>query len=317
MQTIDTEKFKNLLFFRLKLSAWGNRRQGDIRQVTTSDDAAQDQKTKERLKLSKQLIQSPEFAAVLRAQTDLKTWCLSRSMPSFFDDGLFCVKPSEVTQFEAKLNFEVKRIAAELLPALVSVFPAAVVQARRDLNGQFDLLDYPGMAQTSDGRLTLEFPDQLTSKFSVNWSWIAFTVPEGLPPEIRDQEIAKLKSSMSEASDSILNALRVGFQELVSHAAERLTPSGPGEKKKIFRDSLIGNLAEFCDTFNARNLMNDVDLARLVDQARAILTNADPDKLRDSAKARQDIRSQFTAIKTQLDTMITTAPTRKFNLSDE
>lgn len=316
-QTIDAEKFKNLLFFRLKLSSWGNRRQGDIRQVKTSDDAEQDAKTKERLNISKMLVKCPELAAILRAQTELKNWCLSRSMPSFIDEGLFCVKPSETTQFEAKLNFESKRITNELMPELVRVFPAAVVQARRDLNGQFDLRDYPGMAQTSDGRLTLEFPDQLTTKFAIAWRWIAFAVPEGLPPEIREAEIAKMQASMNEASDSILNALRVGFQELIAHATERLTPAGPGEKKKIFRDSLIGNLAEFCETFNARNLMNDAELAALVAQAQTILTNADPNTLRDSAKARANIRTQFTAIKEKLDGMITTAPVRKFNLDEE
>ena len=91
---------------------------------------------------------------------------------------------------------------------------------------------------------------------------------------------------------------------------------GEGEKPKVFRDSLIGNIQDFIGTFNSRNLMNDAELAALVEKAKGVLVGAEPEKLRKNQDTRAAIAAKFAEIKANLDGMITTRKGRNFDFSE-
>lgn len=65
------------------------------------------------------------------------------------------------------------------------------------------------------------------------------------------------------------------------------------------------------DSFDARNIGNDADLAGLVQTVERLLEGVNPDDLRDSARLRQHVAEGFNAVKAQLDSMIETAPSRR------
>lgn len=295
MQTVQTDFLKDCAALTLTIRAWGNRRQGDMDKVSTDAD-------KTRLKLAKQLIVSKEYEAVVSYLNETRAWILGRTMPfPGFKKGIYLARLSTVTMVEKELP---KRIAElnKLVAAFVAAYPAQVQDAEQKLNGQFKASDYP----TSN---------ELFSRFGVSWNWLAFTVPENLPAEIREAEAKKLEAKFADAGEEILIALREGFQKLVSHAVERLTVA-PGEKEKVFRDTLIGNIQEFIETFSARNLMNDADLESLVSKAKGVLTGVTPDALRDNASLRDKTRTAFETVKTELDKMIVERPSRKFSFDE-
>jgi CubicO group peptidase (beta-lactamase class C family) len=60
------------------------------------------------------------------------------------------------------------------------------------------------------------------------------------------------------------------FAKLVSHLTERLQ-GGQGEERRIFRDSLLGNLTEFFDKFRHLNVGSSHELDRLVEQAQRLV----------------------------------------------
>jgi hypothetical protein len=97
---------------------------------------------------------------------------------------------------------------------------------------------------------------------------------------------------------------------------ERLTPGDDG-RPKVFRDSLVSNLADFLETFEARNLANNADLAAHVATARQLLSGLTPDRLRTSQGAREVLAERFGALKTALDATLIDAPRRKFGSDDE
>jgi len=293
--TVDLNRFKNAVGFTCTFRKWGASRKADISQVETDAD-------KRRLSLSKKLIQSDEYDTITTLFGELQQWVYSRTVPSFFKKGFQLASLAAVEEIEARM----RKAATEELPPLVAAlqlaYPAKIEDARVALGGQFRATDYPT-------------EDQLARAFSIQWNWIAFTTPDALPAELRQAEEEKLKQQFADASEQILDALRISFQELLAHAVERLTPSEDG-KQKIFRDSLIGNIQEFLDTFNSRNIMQDADLAALVEKAKVVMTGADPDKIRKYSSVRDAAKAKFEEIKTTLDGMIETRKGRAFDFSE-
>ena len=303
-KTIDLNRFKDAVGFTVTFRKWGNRRKGNKDKITTSADAKQDQATKARIAVTKELIKAKEYDAVCNFMGEIQRWVYENTVPSFFKEGF------QLTRLEAveKIENAMRAAARDGLPALVNdlvkVFPDKIREAQTALGEQFNPMDYPN-------------PEDLPRMFSIEWNWIAFTVPEGLPIELRKAEEDKLQKQFSDAAEQITLALRTGFQELIAHAAERLAPSGPGEKPKIFKDSLIGNLQAFIETFNQRNLLNDVELAQLVTKAKEMLCGVTPEKLRNYQKTKDEVRNAFDGIKTQLDGMIVEAKSRVIEFDSE
>lgn len=295
MTQANVDLLKNTAALTLTIRSWSNKRMGKMDEVETSAD-------KSRLKLTKQLIDSKEYDLVISYLNETRAWVLARTMPFFgFKAGIYLAKLSAIETIEAELPERLAKLQ-ELVGELEKVYPVKIEEAREKLNGQFNLADYPREGS-------------LSSLFGIQWNWIAFSVPEGLPPEIRQAEEAKLKERFAQAQEEITAALREGFATLVSHATEKLK-SEPGEKVKTFRDSLIGNIQEFIDTFSFRNLNNDQDLAFWVGKASEIVKGLNPDTLRKDETLRAKVKAQFDEVNTALSGMIAEKPSRKFNLED-
>jgi len=126
------------------------------------------------------------------------------------------------------------------------------------------------------------------------------------------REREKLAKSVADAAEEIKTVLRVQMAALVKRMVVQLTPNKEGKKKKIY-DSLVGNVADFLATFNARNLANDSQLQALVDQARRAIAGVSPELLRESDGIRESVQTGFVAIQTELDKMIVDKPARQFD----
>ena len=290
---INAELFRRARFLKLSLPRMGILRKISLPAPEGSDPA--------RFKHAKQIIVSDEYDAVAAFQNEVKAWCLARSMPSCILPGLFAVSVDEVENVDNKLRDSIDRLN-DLTGILTRAWPRLVENARIALNGAFKDTDYIAA-------------DQIAAKFNISWNWIQLDVPEGLPPEIREQEEAKLRKQFEDAQKEIVEALREGFAALVDHAVDKLT-SKPGEKQKIFRDSLVGNFTEFFDTFNSRNLMGDEQLASAVAKAREIMGNVNADTLRDSSFQRKKVVEKLAEVQAVMDGLLTERKSRKFDLAE-
>lgn len=97
---------------------------------------------------------------------------------------------------------------------------------------------------------------------------------------------------------------------------ERLEP-GPRGKTKTFRDTLVENFREFFDSFNAKNLMNDDELADVVTRAKELLGDADAKELRDDTAVRSRVAVGFAQVKATMDKLVVERPGRKFGDDEE
>lgn len=296
--TVDLEYLKNTCGFTTTVKQWSARRKADLSQVTTDAD-------KDSLSMTKELIKCPELKAIRTHFSELSTWIKSRTVPSCFKRGFYLASKDARDAIEERLKRANEVELPPLISALQVAYPSQIAAAREKLQGQFDATDYP--------------PEEvLPELFGMEWFWIDFVPAKALSPEARAAEEAKLNARLLDAGDQITQALREAFAKLIAHATEKLTVA-PGEKPKVFRDSMIGNIQEFLETFASRNITNDTQLAELVEKSKNILqgASADPEKLRKMPTVRDETARQFAEIQTALDGMIETRKTRFISADDE
>lgn len=169
----------------------------------------------------------------------------------------------------------------------------------------FDRSDYPSA-------------EVLKDQFSLESQWLSIGVSDNVPEEIKEKAKAQFQSRMTEAAEECKDALRVSLAGFLQRLTERLTPDESG-KPKVFRDSLVENVRQFCQVFDARNFLQDTELETLVGQCRTILEDktVDAEKLRTSTDVREGVREKFAEIQGKLDAMIETKKGRRYDLADE
>jgi uncharacterized membrane protein len=64
----------------------------------------------------------------------------------------------------------------------------------------------------------------------------------------------------------------------------------------IFRDSLIGNARDICDALTRLNITGDAQLEAMRARVLQELTTVEPDVLRDTPRARQQVADKADAI---------------------
>jgi len=298
------------MLFSLSVRKWGNRtvisrdaKQGMIKVEEVPDE----QKQKElidALRVTKKLLVSDKLEAVNKTLDEAQAWCISRAMISTIRKGVYLVKRSMIEEFENKLEQVNKMVQKEMLPAFFEEYDICKEAAKKKLGPLFNADDYPTV-------------DELRQSYRLEWNWFGLSVPNTLPEEIRERECKKLKETYEKAMIEVRIALREGLKKLIAHAVERLEVKS-GTEVKIFRDkSMLKNFNEFFDTFNARDMTNDVELAKVMQEARKIVDKFDADAVRENVEVRNEIANKFDEVNKKLDGMLTDKPSRRFQFDDE
>ena len=155
----------------------------------------------------------------------------------------------------------------------------------------------------------------MARRFGIEWNWICFAPADNIPKEVREREVAKLQKAYADAQVQILAALRAGFGDLVNHAAEKLKVV-PGKKPPVFKATLVENLQEFFATFGSKNLMQDAELAELVERAQKVMGNVTAEDLRSFEDTRGRVAAGFEEIKKEMDKLVGERKGRRFDFRD-
>jgi hypothetical protein len=192
------------------------------------------------------------------------------------------------------------------LTAFLDAYDAAIERARTapildgGLGPLFCASDYPSKAEVGSG-------------VEIRRRFLAFGVPEGLPPELKQKAYDELKADLNTARDTIMDSLREGLLGLLAHGQEVLTVKA-GEKPKVIKESLLGNVLSFCDMFALRNSQGDTELADLVNQCKAQLAGIKPDECRKFESVRAEAAARFAELSAKVGEMVESKKGRKINL---
>jgi hypothetical protein len=192
-------------------------------------------------------------------------------------------------------------------------FRDELVGAEADVDAAYDALKAD--ARQRLGRLynPADYPPAVRGLFSVDWDFPSVEPPAylmRLSPEVYRQEQERVAQRFEEAVRLAEEAFVGEFARLVSHLTERLGGGAEGERR-VFRDSVVGNLTEFFSRFRDLNVRSNQDLDRLVERAQELVRGVTPQDLRDDAGLRRHVAAEMAVVQSQLESMTVERPRRR------
>lgn len=321
---LDCALLKNSFLFRFQLKGWGNTRKAPLndeaiaamigpRGPFLSDEewAKKIADAGKQLRGSKRLVNSEAFEAVVRFQAEtrdrlLRTYCNQ----SFIEAGWYTVKREAVELVKAEVERAQSKLAELVQSFVYGDYRLAQQRTAEVLGAQFSERDYPT-------------PERMERLFGMEYRFIQFDVPEGLPPEIRAEEEAKLRASFEKASAAITGALWGEFSKFVAEIEGKLSINGEG-KPKVFRNTLFEDLTVFVKSFANRNTFNDERLRDLVEKAETIIAKVggngleeQAQRMRDFEGLREQTKRALASLKGEVEAAIQEKPERRFDFSEE
>jgi hypothetical protein len=247
---------------------------------------------------TKKLVESEALSHIARLDAEIGQWMRAMSLSPLLKGGVYLVATTTVMIIEERLDaFRTER--EQLIAAFADEYPACIESARAKLGSLFNQKDY----------LTA---DEARQKFGFDLIYLSFDTPEALR-DVRatlfERERKRFEAKWATAAEEATLMLRQQMLELVDHMVDRMSPDADG-KAKIFKGSLVTNMAEFLETLPFRNVLDDRQLDQLCARAKTLLAGVDVKALRKDDNLRANLATDFAAIKQQLDALVATRPTR-------
>jgi hypothetical protein len=236
------------------------------------------------------------FRKLTSIRTRLTSYWKGLSLP-YPEPGVRLIRQADIEAFVHSMEgFRDELTGAEA--ELDAVYEQIKADARERLGRLYEPADYP---------------PRLEGLFRVEWDFPSVEPPEyllRLSPEVYEQERQRVAARFDEAVRLAEQAFATEFARLLAHLGERLN-SGEGGERRIFRDSVVGNLKEFFQRFEQLNVRSSPELDALVEQAQRLVQGVTPQQLRDSGALRQRIAEEMARVQTRVAGLLTEAPRRR------
>lgn len=207
--------------------------------------------------------------------------------------GQFLVPRKAIDKIYAKIE-EFGQERQALLDEFGEAWGTIINEAKIKRGEFFDQSDYPDFKT-------------VRTRYSHDFRFISNKVPDELRKEsarIYQAELNKRMFECATAANEIQSALRQGFKELVEHFAERLGTDEKTGKPKRFNEKRLTDIRDFLETFQARNLTGDAELAALCEKAEQLLEGVDAAQIRSNEEVRTSLKRAFDDVTASTDQLI-------------
>lgn len=257
------------------------------------------------VKVTKAILACPEYKEITKLDAQIRKRLSSYTLPSSLRPGIYLVPNALLEEVDELItNFKEKR--ESLIDYFVQVYPQRREEAQLKLADLYNPADYPDV-------------DTVKAGFLFECQYLTFDLPgtlSAVSERLLTRETETVSQKVRQMLEDAKTTLREAMAELVDHLMERLTPNANG-KAKTFKAGTVTNLMDFLNRFDARNLSQDVDLQKLVNQAKGLLSGMEPSRIRKDESVATVVREGMRAIKSQLDALLVEKPSRVYVLEDE
>jgi len=190
------------------------------------------------------------------------------------DEGWRLLPTANYLQYTATFRKRAQEFQ-NALDEFVADYPLLRDRARVKLNGLFRDEDYPSA-------------QDIRQRFALNVEYAPVPADGDLRVDLSSDQIGEIETAISNRVERAVGiAVQDSWQRLytvVGKISERLnTPDA------IFRDSLIENAADLCDTLKRLNVTDDPDLEAMRVRVLRDLTRVSPETLRENKSARDKV----------------------------
>lgn len=255
---------------------------------------------RDRISVSKRILQCDEITEIRALDRALKCFIRRRSVDYPLKPGIHLIPEGLVEEVDA----EVERVRP-MREAIVKKFAGRVDELRENdrtaLGSLFREQDYP----------TKEMVLEL---YGLQTRYLALDLPGNLASVSRsvfDREKVRVQQELRDAAESVRQVQRLEMMELVQGLMDRLAP-GDGKKRIIKSGGALDKTVEFLERYRVLNVADDRELAKVVEQAKLILSGVDCDALRSNDAAVESVKEGMAEVKKALEPLVQDAPRRRF-----
>lgn len=227
----------------------------------------------------------PIFDAIQKYTGNARTYHYHATMP-WSDSGLRLLTTSmffdyqkEITAMEMEFN--------NLVAQFINQYDKLVLQAQMKLGALFNPDDYPHVDTIED-----------KFKFSVKFAPV---------PEVGDWRVnvgqeaeAILKESYANYYQNNLTQAYADVWERTHEALTRMSEKLSGDKKQIFRDTLVSNVMEMVDLLDKFNVTDDPKMRTAKHKLESVMLGITPDALREDDHLRLDTKNKVDSLLKEL-----------------
>jgi len=226
-------------------------------------------------RFNKILIDPEAIKKVTRVNAEARDFHYRNSLP-WRDDGARILPSPNFLDYTKGIQ-ELKEKYREAVGELSSSYDALIDEARSRLNSMFDEQDYPS-------------GEEIRRKHGFSVSFDPLPDAGDFRVDISDDQVEEIRKSIEDRNKNAFQEankdLWSRLYESVKHMTEKLA-----DPDAIFRDSLVGNLANLCSLLPKLNL-EDSELEKKRAEIEDRLCRFDPDDFRKDKGLRKDIAKE-------------------------
>ena len=267
------------MLVELNISTWTGRKFD--KQVSAEIDVQKNTQTRAGNYHKKLFAEEPQFEAIAKYAGNVRTFHYYATMP-WSDSGLRLLTTAMYFDYQKRVT-DIEQEFTKLVGEFIDDYDNMVARAQGKLGGLFNTEDYPSK-------------DEILEKYR-------FSVKFSPVPSVGDWRVdvgndAQQQLNMSYAKayvDNLQQALAEPWErmhEALKNMSERLA----GEKKQIFRDSLVTNVMDMCKLLDKFNVTGDAGMKQAKARIENILMGVTPDALREDDDLRHDTKSKVDAL---------------------
>jgi hypothetical protein len=223
------------------------------------------------------------------------------------NDGSRIVAAQGLSAYKEKMKVHERAYWDILLKDIKPNFPKMVAEAKANLNGGFDITQYPDykLLDLSNPAKPRWHNSSATNQFDKKFGFAVQVSPvptgDDFRCEMDTKTIAGLQKDYeafaAERIQGALGSVWARLHDTVEHMLERLKSYGkpitdedgnPTGKNSFFLDTLVSNVSDVLDLVPLLNITGDPAINKIATQMRAGLTEHSPETLRRNEFARND-----------------------------
>lgn len=268
----------NSVLVNVSISVWSGRKLD--KEVSEEVDAAKNTTTRAGNYNKNLFAGVDELDAVRTIAGKVRNWHNAQTLP-WSDGGERLLPMPNFLDYRAKLS-ELEDEFNDAVEVFCAKYSTLIAAQAFKMGALFKREEYPDAAR-------------IASKFNLSYTFSP--VPEVGDWRVTDDEVLRheLETRYAKVYEdrlgTVTNDLWTRLHGCLTHMSERLADSD-GEKRKIFRDSLVGNAVELCSLLTKLNITNDPQLEAARKSLESAICNVDVKELRESDGIRKDVKAQ-------------------------
>ena len=229
---------------------------------------------------NKRLLPKAAFAALTATVSQARSLHYENSLP-WDDQGSRLLTVANYERYTELMDGLRERMVRDRA-RFIEDYDDNIDQARLDLGKLFRIEDYPSK-------------EALQGKFGLRYRIVPVPDADHFMAKLASDDTERVKrdieSQNAERLHDAVGDLYRRLGEAVERVSQRLCEDDHG-KPLVFRDTMIANIRDLVDIVPRLNIFGDDELARLCQQVKDKIADADPDTLRPSPRFNPNVRRQ-------------------------